>query len=90
MPIRSGGVPRSEPLSSAGSPDSETSASEEFLAGSGVNGFSACMGGSVGIVPERNKVVLERIRRGLDTRTTIMVKNVPNKYTQVNHLWTMN
>jgi hypothetical protein len=40
--------------------------------------------GSVGVnVPERNKVMLERIRRGLDTRTTIMVKNVPNKYTQV-------
>ena len=89
MPIRSGGVPRSEPLSSAGSPDGEISASEEFLAGSGVKGFSACMGGSVGIVPERNKVVLERIRRGLDARTTIMVKNVPNKYTQVNHLRTV-
>ena len=37
-------------------------------------------------VPEKNRVVLERIRMGLDTRTTIMIKNVPNKYTQVTHL----
>ena len=34
-------------------------------------------------VPERNKVILEKIRLGLDSRTTIMIKNVPNKYTQV-------
>jgi hypothetical protein len=38
-------------------------------------------------VPERNKVVLDKIRRGRDTRTTIMVKNVPNKYTQVPTTW---
>jgi hypothetical protein len=44
---------------------------------------AASVNGSVGNVPERNKVVLEKIRRGLDARTTIMVKNVPNKYTQV-------
>ncbi|EJU04075.1 hypothetical protein DACRYDRAFT_76394 [Dacryopinax primogenitus] len=31
--------------------------------------------------PERNKLDLNRIREGLDTRTTVMLKNVPNKMT---------
>lgn len=31
---------------------------------------------------EKNKIDLDRITRGIDTRTTIMIKNVPNKYTQ--------
>ena len=29
--------------------------------------------------PERNQVDLERIAAGLDTRTTVMIKNIPNK-----------
>jgi len=31
--------------------------------------------------PDRNKIDLERIERGLDTRTTVMIKNIPNKMT---------
>ncbi|KZO93114.1 hypothetical protein CALVIDRAFT_486375 [Calocera viscosa TUFC12733] len=31
--------------------------------------------------PERNKIDLNRIREGHDTRTTVMLKNVPNKMT---------
>ena len=50
-------------------------------------GSQVSVTGTVGSnIPDRNKVVLERIRKGLDKRTTIMVKNVPNKYTQVLHL----
>lgn len=30
-------------------------------------------------VPERNQVNLERIESGMDTRTTVMIKNIPNK-----------
>ena len=30
---------------------------------------------------ERNQVDLERIDAGLDTRTTVMIKNIPNKLT---------
>ncbi|OLL23278.1 Meiosis protein mei2 [Neolecta irregularis DAH-3] len=37
---------------------------------------------TLGNVPDNNKVDLNRITAGLDLRTTIMVKNVPNKYTQ--------
>ena len=68
---------------------SDESLSGESLGTSSVAGSGSGSGGSggsfgsVGNVPERNKVVLERIRRGLDARTTIMIKNVPNKYTQV-------
>jgi hypothetical protein len=29
--------------------------------------------------PEANLVDVERIEKGLDTRTTVMLKNVPNK-----------
>jgi hypothetical protein len=61
--------------------ESESSISGDSLGTSSGNSY---INGSVGVnVPERNKVVLEKIRRGLDSRTTIMVKNVPNKYTQV-------
>src|ERR1700737_1160762 len=62
-------------------PESDSSISGESMGTS--SGNAASVNGSVGNVPERNKVVLEKIRRGLDARTTIMVKNVPNKYTQV-------
>lgn len=34
-------------------------------------------------VDDTNLVDLERIERGLDTRTTFMIRNIPNKYTQV-------
>lgn len=63
--------------------ETDESISGESLGTSSGNTLTS-VNGSVGVnVPERNKVMLERIRRGLDTRTTIMVKNVPNKYTQV-------
>jgi hypothetical protein len=64
--------------------DSDESISGDSMATSTVNTFNSVNGGSVSSnVPEKNKVNLERIKRGLDHRTTIMVKNVPNKYTQV-------
>ncbi|KAG5438712.1 hypothetical protein PCANB_002432 [Pneumocystis canis] len=33
-------------------------------------------------VTEKNRVDYDRIARGLDMRTTIMIKNIPNKFTQ--------
>ena len=30
---------------------------------------------------ERNQIDLDRIEKGLDTRTTVMIKNIPNKLT---------
>lgn len=62
--------------------DTEGSVSSESIGASSGNTLNS-VNGSVGNVPERNKVHLERIRLGLDKRTTIMIKNVPNKYTQV-------
>jgi len=35
-------------------------------------------------IPEGFHIVLENIRSGLERRTTLMVRNIPNKYTQVN------
>ncbi|VEU24070.1 DEKNAAC105146 [Brettanomyces naardenensis] len=32
-------------------------------------------------VPERNRVVIERIQTGEDLRTTMMIRNIPNKVT---------
>ena len=65
--------------------DTEGSISDESLGTSSGNTLNSVNGSvlSGGNVPEKNKVVMERIRMGLDTRTTIMIKNVPNKYTQV-------
>lgn len=34
------------------------------------------------LIAEKNKVDYDRITRGLDMRTTIMIKNIPNKFTQ--------
>ncbi|TIC00267.1 hypothetical protein E3Q16_04007 [Wallemia mellicola] len=34
-----------------------------------------------GTIPERNKIDLDRIERGEDTRTTVMIKNIPNRLT---------
>ncbi|KTW27350.1 hypothetical protein T552_02331 [Pneumocystis carinii B80] len=34
------------------------------------------------LITEKNKVNYDRITRGLDMRTTIMIKNIPNKFTQ--------
>lgn len=34
------------------------------------------------LITEKNKVDYDRITRGLDMRTTIMIKNIPNKFTQ--------
>ncbi|KAG5513194.1 hypothetical protein PMAC_001564 [Pneumocystis sp. 'macacae'] len=36
----------------------------------------------VNLIMEKNKVDYDRITRGLDMRTTIMIKNIPNKFTQ--------
>ncbi|CAG8479366.1 7092_t:CDS:10, partial [Racocetra persica] len=33
-------------------------------------------------IPERNTLDIERIKNGLDDRTTFMIRNIPNKYTQ--------
>lgn len=52
---------------------------EESISSSGGETCSLGLGG----VPERNQIVLEKVMMGLDKRTTIMIKNVPNKYTQV-------
>jgi hypothetical protein len=84
MPMRPEDFFRRSDRESGISPnDSDDSISSESLGTSSGNSFSF-VNASVGVnVPERNKVVLDRIRRGLDARTTIMVKNVPNKYTQV-------
>ncbi|ORX95586.1 hypothetical protein K493DRAFT_301418 [Basidiobolus meristosporus CBS 931.73] len=34
------------------------------------------------VVPSRNQVDVRRITQGLDNRTTFMIRNIPNKYTQ--------
>ena len=34
-----------------------------------------------GQLAERNQIDLDRIEKGLDTRTTVMIKNIPNKLT---------
>ncbi|CAB5209623.1 uncharacterized protein OCT59_017991 [Rhizophagus irregularis] len=33
-------------------------------------------------IPLRNRMNLEKVKQGLDVRTTFMVRNIPNKYTQ--------
>jgi hypothetical protein len=62
------------------SPVSPSAESDESLSSTG---GESCSLGSNGGVPERNRIVLEKVMMGLDKRTTIMIKNVPNKYTQV-------
>jgi hypothetical protein len=78
------GFERESPVSGS-SGDTDGSSSGESLGTSSGNTLNSVNGSvlSGSNVPEKNKVVLERIRIGLDTRTTIMIKNVPNKYTQV-------
>jgi RNA recognition motif 2 len=69
------------------SPVSPSAETDESLSSSG---GESCSLGSNGGVPERNRIVLEKVMMGLDKRTTIMIKNVPNKYTQVSlpvHPW---
>ena len=63
--------------------ETDESISVESLGTSSSNTPNSVNGGVGNNVPERNRVVLENIKVGLDTRTTIMIKNVPNKYTQV-------
>lgn len=75
---RSGGE-ASTPLTPV-SPASPSAESDESMSSSGAE---SCSLGSNGGVPERNRIVLEKVMMGLDKRTTIMIKNVPNKYTQV-------
>jgi len=45
---------------------------------------SAGLGGGAreGEDPQRFDVMLERVRSGVDRRTTLMIKNIPNKYDQ--------
>jgi len=61
-------------LNSFAPPSAETESS---------SGGESCSLGSNGGIPEKNRVVLEKVMMGLDKKTTIMIKNVPNKYTQV-------
>lgn len=88
VPIRPGDFSRaynkpSSPANILTPTETDESISGDSLTASSANTFGSITG-NVGIhVPEKNKVILERIKRGLDVRTTIMVKNVPNKYTQV-------
>jgi hypothetical protein len=63
--------------------DTDESISGESLGTSSGNSFNSVNGSVGNHVPEKNKVILEKIKMGLDTRTTVMIKNVPNKYTQV-------
>jgi hypothetical protein len=83
---RQPGLLRPRPLR-ATSDDAKTSESDESVSDESTAASSGrrvpAVSGTVGVVPERNRVDLERIRKYLDLRTTIMVKNVPNKYTQV-------
>ena len=76
---------RESPASGTSPEETEGSISGESIGGTSSGNTLNSVNGSVlgNNVPEKNKVVLERIRVGLDTRTTIMIKNVPNKYTQV-------
>lgn len=67
--------------------DTDESISGESFGTSSGNTLNSVNGSVGNTVPERNKVVLEKIRIGLDTRTTIMIKNVPNKYTQAKILF---
>jgi hypothetical protein len=63
--------------------ESDESISGDSLGTSSGNSFTSVNGIVSNNVPQKNKVNLERIQVGLDKRTTIMIKNVPNKYTQV-------
>jgi len=89
MPIRgaNGALKLSETTTCLNASDqSDDSVSDESIGATSGRLPHPGMGVTSGLVPLRNRVDLERIRKGLDTRTTIMVKNVPNKYTQVFHL----
>lgn len=83
VPIRPGNMYRVSPATDINAPTEDDSMSGESMAISSGNTFNSINGSVSTNVPEKNKVILERIKRGLDHRTTIMVKNVPNKYTQV-------
>ena len=75
---------RESPVSGSSPGETDESISGESLGTSSGNTLNSVNGSVLGSnVPEKNKVVLDKIRMGLDTRTTIMIKNVPNKYTQV-------
>lgn len=83
-----GGQRHQSPATTTTPNDTDESISGESSLGtsSGNNISLNSINGSLGNsnnVPERNRVVLEKIRIRLDMRTTIMIKNVPNKYTQV-------
>jgi hypothetical protein len=85
-----GNYERASPVTNPSPIETDESLSGESMGTSSGNTLSS-INGSVGNgIPERNKVVLEKIRMGLDMRTTIMIKNVPNKYTQVRILETKN
>ena len=71
------------PITTPSPNETDESTSGESLGTSSGNNLSSINGSVGNTIPERNKVVLEKIRMGFDMRTTIMIKNVPNKYTQV-------
>lgn len=70
------------PITTPSPNETDESISGESLGISSGNNLGSSNGSVGNTIPERNKVVLEKIRMGLDMRTTIMIKNVPNKYTQ--------
>lgn len=37
---------------------------------------------TMAVVPRKNTIDLNRVANGLDTRTTLMIRNIPNKFTQ--------
>ena len=71
------------PITTPSPNETDGSSSGESLGTSSGNTFDSINGSVGNTIPERNKIILEKIRMGLDMRTTIMIKNVPNKYTQV-------
>jgi len=77
---------RESPITTPSPNETDESISGESLGTSSGNTLNSVNGSVGNTIPEKNKVVFEKIRMGLDRRTTIMIKNVPNKYTQVPHL----
>ena len=80
---------RESPITTPSPNETDESISGESLGTSSGNTLNSVNGSVANTIPERNKVVLEKIRTGLDRRTTIMIKNVPNKYTQVYNHWNL-
>jgi hypothetical protein len=77
--VEDGGAGRKSPVS-PGVVDTDSSSGGESCS---LGTSSASSSSATSAVPERNRIVFEKVMIGLDKRTTVMIKNVPNKYTQV-------